>query len=134
MPEILHKELSYQIQGAFYDVYKTFRNAHKESVCHNALIENLINRGLKVDKNKRIDIYYQGKKVGTYIPDATVNDLIVIEIKCKPILLKSDISQFWHYLKSSNYKVGYLVNFGKPGGVEFIRRVYDTARTSAKQC
>ncbi len=128
MGEILYKELSYQIQGAFYDVYKTFRNAHKESVCHNALTENLLNRKLKVEKERKIDIYYQGTKIGTYVPDIIVDDLIIIEIKCKPRLLKSDISQFWHYLKISDYKVGYLVNFGKPGGVEFIRRVYDTAR------
>ena len=44
------------------------------------------------------------------------------------ILCKNDVEQFWHYLKGSEYKVGYLVNFGKPGKAEVIRRVYDEAR------
>lgn len=62
------------------------------------------------------------------MPDIIVNNLIFIEIKCNPGLTDRDVKQFWQYLKGSNYKVGYLVNFGKPGGVEFIRRVYDSAR------
>lgn len=128
MSEILYKDISYQIQGSFYGVYKTFRNVHKEIVYHNALIEHLKNQNLKIEKNKQINVYYQDKKVGVYIPDIIVDDLIIIEIKCKPVLLKNDITQFWHYLKSSDYKVGYLVNFGKPNGVEFFRRIYDTAR------
>lgn len=128
MAEILYKELSYQIQGSFYEVYKAFRNVHKEIVYHNALMESLKNKNLTAEKNKRIDIKFQKKKVGTYVPDIVVNNSIVIEIKCKPNVLRSDILQFWHYLKSSDFKVGYLVNFGKPHGVEIMRRIYDSAR------
>ncbi|MEW6558294.1 MAG: hypothetical protein AB1349_13270 [Elusimicrobiota bacterium] len=31
------------------------------------------------------------------------------------------MSQFWYYLKNSEYKVGYLLNFGASGGVQIIR-------------
>ena len=55
------------------------------------------------------------------------NDKIIIEIKCKVFLTQEDIKQFWHYLKATNYKLGFLINFG-PKGVKIIRRVYDTAR------
>jgi len=30
--------------------------------------------------------------------------------------------------KGSNYKLGFLINFGTSKGVEIIRKVYDTAR------
>jgi GxxExxY protein len=66
--------------------------------------------------------------VGVYIPDFVVGESIIVEIKSKPLLTKSDLQQFWYYLKNTDYKVGYLVNFGKPGKVELIRRVYDSAR------
>jgi len=66
--------------------------------------------------------------VGVYIPDQVVENKVIIEIKVKPFLTKQDIQQFWNYLKGSEYKVGYLVNFGKAGGVEIIRKVYNTAR------
>lgn len=128
MTDLLYKNESYIVQGAFYRIYEQFRNSQKEAVCHNALFIDLQEQGMKVEKNKRIAIYYHGRQVGVYVPDLVVNDRIIIEIKCKPFLHRDDISQFWHYLKNSNYKIGYLVNFGKPDGVEFKRRVYDTAR------
>lgn len=130
MEKILYKELSYEIQGAFYQVYKTFGNAFKESIYHKSLVEELKSRGLKVDNQKRIDVNYHAKKVGTYIPDLVVNDSIMIEIKCKPFLTRDDTRQFWQYLKGLPYKVGYLVNFGAPGKAQVVRRVYDTARRS----
>ena len=126
--KLLFKDESYLIQGGAFEVYKQFRNRHKEIVYQRALIEYLKNKGLDVDKEKQIPIYFQSKKVGVYIPDIVVNDKIFIELKCKPIVTEDDIKQFWYYLKCSDYKVGYLVNFGSTGGVKIIRRVYDTAR------
>ncbi len=108
MSKILYKELSYEVQGAFYEVYKVFRNVHKEIVYHNTLMKILKDKNLTAEKNKRIDIKFKGTKVGTYVPDIIVNNLIIIEIKCKPQILRTDIVQFWHYLKSSDYKIGYL--------------------------
>ena len=66
--------------------------------------------------------------MGTYVPDLIVNEVILIELKAKPILTNDDIKQFWHYLKGSNYKLGFLINFGAVGGVQIIRKVYDEAR------
>lgn len=126
--KLLYKNESYIIQGVAFDIYKHFRNNHKEKIYHNAFSLGLNYKGLKSESEKRIDIYYNGEKVGTYTPDLIVNDAILIELKAKPNLIKEDIKQFWYYLKGSKYKVGYLINFGAPGGVQIIRRVYDTAR------
>lgn len=124
MAELLYKEESYIIQGVAYDIYKNFRNRHKEKVYLNSYYWGLVEKGLKVDKEKRIDIFYKSKKVGTYVPDLIVNDKIFIELKCKPMLTKEDIDQFWYYLKASGNKLGYLMNFGAPNGVQIIRRIY----------
>ena len=75
-------------------------------VYHNAFLLWLTYKGLKTEKEKRINVYYGDKKVGTYVPDLIVNDAILIEIKAKPRLIKDDIKQFWYYLKGSEYKVG----------------------------
>ena len=126
--KLLYKEESYLIQGGAFEVYKQFRNIHKEKIYLRALIEYLKNKNLIVDKEKQIPIYFQSKKVGVYIPDIVVNDRIFIELKCKPSLTKDDIKQFWYYLRGSNYKLGFLINFGAPNGVQIIRRIYDSAR------
>ena len=132
MATLLYKDLSYQIQGAFYQVYKILGNAFKESVYHNALIEEMRIRNLVFETQKRINIYYESKKVGIYCPDLIIEDQIIIEIKAKFLLTDLDRQQFWQYLKGSNYKVGYLVNFGSLRKVELIRRVYDTARKPSR--
>ncbi|MDO8735380.1 MAG: GxxExxY protein [Elusimicrobiota bacterium] len=129
--KLLYKEESYIIQGVAFDIYKKFRNRHKEKIYENAFYCGLINKGLKTDKEKRIAVNFDGKKVGTYIPDLVVESKIIIELKVKPKITSDDIKQFWYYLKNSEYKVGFLINFGASGGVEIIRKVYDTARSSA---
>ncbi len=124
MAKLLYKQESYVIQGVAFDIYKKFRNRHKEKVYQNSFYYGLKDKNLKVEKEKRIDIFYNGRKVGTYIPDLVVENKIIVEVKVKPKLTQDDIKQFWYYLKSSNYNVGYLINFGTSNGVQIIRRIY----------
>ena len=133
MGYLLYKELSYKLQGAFFAVYKEFGNAYKEVIYHNALIEELKNIDIYVESERHINVYYRDKKVGVYVPDLVIENSIIAEIKCKPRLTQEDIKQFWYYLKGSEFKVGYLVNFGSLGKVEYIRRVYDTARNKPER-
>lgn len=128
MTELLYKQESYVIRGVAFDIYKQFRNRHKEKIYQNSFYFGLIDKKLKVDKEKQINIYYNGRKVGIYIPDLLVEDKIIIELKAKFRLTQDDIKQFWYYLKSSDFKVAYLINFGAPDGVQIERRVYDKAR------
>lgn len=84
-------------------------------------------RGLSVESQKIIYIYFKDKKVGTYIPDKIINNIILIELKSKSFTTKQDIEQFWRYLKGSNYKLGFLINFS-PSDLQIKRVVHDTAR------
>lgn len=126
--ELLYKDDSYLIQGGAFEIYKQFRNRHKEVIYNRALAKYLTDKGLKVEQEKQIPVYFQNKKVGTYTPDIVVSDSILIELKCKPSITEGDIKQFWYYLRCSSYKLGYLFNFGSSKGVQIIRRVYDQAR------
>lgn len=125
--DFLYGEITYKIRGACFEVYKRFGGAFKEKIIENALLEELKIKGLKTDIQKRIDIYYKDKKVGVYVPDIIVNNLVLVELKCKPFITKEDERQFWLYLKGSDYKLGLLINFGAQK-LEIRRRVYDLAR------
>jgi len=125
--DFLYEQESYEIRGACFDVYKTFGGAFKEKVVDRALTKALEKRGLKIDEQKHINIYFENKKVGIYVPDKIINDCILLEVKVKPFLTKQDIDQFWKYLRGSNYKLGFLINFS-PAKLEIKRIVYDTAR------
>lgn len=125
--DYLYEKEMQSIRSACSEVWKNFGGAFKESIIDKALTIALEKQKLKVDDQKRIDIYFEKKKVGTYIPDKIVNDVILIELKCKPRLLQEDKKQFWYYLKASPYKVGLLINFG-PRKLEICRRIYDKVR------
>ena len=124
MVELIYKQKSYIIQGVAFDIYKKFRNRHKEKIYQNSFYSGLKDKGLNVEKEKRIDILYSNKKVGTYTPDLVVNNAIFIELKVKPRITQEDIRQFWYYLKASGYRLGFLINFGASNGVQIIRRIY----------
>jgi len=129
--DFLYERESYLIRGAIFEVWRAFKGIFKEKIAENALKKELQNFGLGIESQKRIPIYYKGEKVGTYTPDQIVNGAILIEIKVKPYLTKEDERQFWYYLRGSQYRLGFLINFGSKK-LEIKRRIYDKAREKYK--
>ena len=125
--KLLYEDVTYQIRGACFEVWTNFGGAFKEKVIDRALTKELESKGLKVESQKRIDIYYKGSKIGSYIPDFIINGVVLVEIKCKPYLIKEDLRQFWLYLKGSDYSLGLLINFGSDK-LDIRRRVYEKSR------
>lgn len=121
--KLLYPELSYQIRGACFNVYKTLGPYHKESVYANALISELEKREIPFTKEASIDIEYQQKKVGVYRPDFLIDNKIIIELKAAEFLPKNDEKQLSYYLGGTRYRLGFLVNFGARHGVDIRRRV-----------
>ena len=58
-------QISYQIRGAIYDVYKTLGPGLLESVYEEALVYELEQRGLKVEQQKQVPIIYKGNTLKT---------------------------------------------------------------------
>lgn len=127
MDKFLYKKESFDVIDACQEVWKQFGGSFKETIVDKALEVCLKDKGYKIENQKRIEIYFKNEKVGVYIPDKIVNEIILLELKCKPFIAREDEKQFWHYLKASPYKVGFLINFS-PKKLEFRRRVYDLAR------
>jgi GxxExxY protein len=125
--KLLYKDITYEIRGACFEVWKKFGGAFKEKVVERALKIALKKRDLEVITQAKIDIYFENEKVESYQPDMIINDLVLAELKCKPFLTQEDKRQFWLYLKGSKYKLGLLINFGTKK-LDIERRIYDKAR------
>ncbi len=91
---LLYKEESAKIIEGCKEVYKEFGGSFKESVVDKTLTVALEKLGLEVDCQKRIDIYFSGVKVGVYVRDKVVNQIIMLEIKCKPFWPKKTKNNF----------------------------------------
>lgn len=125
--DFLYGKETYLIRNACFKVWNHFGSAYKESVIDRALTLELQKQGFTIEDQKEIGIFYEGKKVGEYVPDKIINGIIVLELKRKSFLTKQDRYNFWNYLRGSQYKLGLLVNFGDER-LEIRRVVYDKAR------
>lgn len=110
----LEPELSYKIQGIFYNVTNKCGNGLKERIYQKALAEELTKNKILFEEQKRINIFSvdSGKVLGHYIPDFVIENKIIVEIKASTFTTKQDVNQQISYLKASIYEIGYLVNFG----------------------
>ncbi len=87
---LLYPKESELIYEAYKEIWQKFGGAFKESVVSNAASLSLKSKGLRVEKQKRVDIYFADQKVGVYVPDKIINNIILIEEKCKPFITLED--------------------------------------------
>lgn len=121
--DFLYGDLSYKIRGCAFKVYNTLGFGHKENIYQKALEDEFKKSEINFEKEKALPIIYNGKKIGTYKPDFIVGNKIIIEIKAVPLMPKDYETQLTYYLRSTNYKLGFLINFGNKK-LDIRRRVW----------
>ena len=117
-------EITYQIRGAIYDVYKNLGPGLLESVYEEALAFEIQQRGLKVERQKQVPIIYKGNTLKTELClDILVEDRVVVELKSVEEMKSVFYKQLLTYLRLMNLHVGLLVNFNTDNILESIERV-----------
>lgn len=61
-----------------------------------------------------VKVNYKGQAIGEYIADIVVEDKIILEIKAQEKIRPEHKSQLLNYLKATNMKIGFLINFTHP--------------------
>jgi GxxExxY protein len=112
MNKMTDNEITYQIRGAIYDVYKNLGPGLLESVYEEAMTYELTKRGLMVERQKEVPIHYDGQILSTQLRiDILVEGRVVLELKS----VKEMQDVFWKqtrtYLRLMGLEVGILVNF-----------------------
>lgn len=112
--KLILREESYQILGACMNVHRKLGSGFLESVYQEALEKELKAKGIPFQKQKQLNIYYDGKKLNKYfIADFVCFDQIILEIKAAGLISKNMEQQVINYLKSTKVELGLLVNFGE---------------------
>jgi len=112
MAELLYEDLTYQIKGAYFKVFRSLPHHYPELFYEKAMYYELEQRGLRCWYQKEYSIFYEEKMVGKHVLDAVVEDKIVLEYKVAEALLPLHKAQLISYLKVSGHKLGFLMNFG----------------------
>ncbi len=117
-------EITYEIRGAIYDVYKALGPGLLESVYEEALVFELKQRGLKVERQKQVPILYKGNVLKTELRlDLLVEDSVIVELKSVEEMKKVFSKQLLTYLRLLDKRVGLLVNFNTDNILNAITRI-----------
>jgi len=117
-------DVTYAINGAVFEVSRILGPGFLEKVYQNALLIELKKRGLKVQNEVPINVFYKEEVVGQYIADILVEERVIVELKTVEKLDKVHEAQLLNYLKATGIRVGLLVNF-KRKKAEIKRMVQD---------
>jgi len=121
--EFLYKEITEQIIGAAFEVYKVLGYGFLEKVYHKALVVELKLRRLPIEEEYAIKVIYKNEIVGEYYADIFVERKVIVEIKVDDKYNSQHEAQLLNYLKATGIKIGLLINFGK-SKCEFKRLIF----------
>ena len=121
------EQITSEIIGSAYKVFKALGFGFLESVYKKAMIIELAKRGLKVEEEKPLKVYYEDQAVGDFFIDLFVEDEIVVELKSIQSVAKEHEVQLVNYLNGVRKEVGLLINFG-PSGVQVKRKYRNPAK------
>ena len=133
MTKLIYPELSYTVQGAFYDVYNELRYLDlSEAAWESALMIALEELDVPAQRQVEYALHYKGYRVGRFFLDVLVDGKLVLELKVADRLLPINMGQLITYLKVTGLKLGILVNFGAEK-LEFRRIPNFVSQRSARR-
>jgi GxxExxY protein len=110
--DMLERDTTNQIIGAFYTVYNKLGFGFLEHVFAAALERELVARGMKVAREVAVQIFYDGEPIATQRLDMIVNDRVVVENKSTARLPPDCQRQTLNYLRASTLEVAMILHFG----------------------
>ncbi|MCW8985252.1 MAG: GxxExxY protein [Thermoanaerobaculales bacterium] len=95
-----------------------------ESIYEEALAQELSERGLTVERQKTVPVFYKGRRLATdFRIDLLVEQQVIVECKATSITNPVFGAQVLTYLRLLDLKLGLVVNFGKKRVADGIHRV-----------
>jgi GxxExxY protein len=107
-------DITYLINGAVFEVNKVLGHGFLERVYEQALYVELKSKGLNVERQAPIEVFYKEQCVGEYVADLLVERKVIIELKTVDRLERVHEAQVINYLKATGMPIGLLVNFRHP--------------------
>ena len=122
MVDLILKDEVYAVVGAAMEVQRVLGRGFLEGVYQDAMQLELNARGVPFEAEKPIDVEYKGQCLThRYYADLVCFGQVIVELKALSRLSGNEEAQVLNYLKATDFKVGVLINFGRPGKLEWKR-------------
>lgn len=102
------------IVAAARQVHQTLGPGFLESIYSKALVAELRNRGIPIEREKQIKVWYGTQLVGTHRLDLVVDSSVIVELKANRGIVGAHLAQMRSYLHATGLAYGLLLNFGMP--------------------
>jgi len=121
-PEL--ERVAAQIVDAAYKVHSTLGPGLLESVYEACLEYELKKRGLRVERQKKVMICYDGMQIDDALRmDLLVEDCVIVEIKAVETMNPVFTAQTLTYLKLTERRLAFLINFNVARIKDGIKRL-----------
>jgi GxxExxY protein len=118
----MFQQEGYDFMAAAFEVYNEIGYGMAEEIYQQSLEIELSLRKIPFLTKQELEVYYKGHKLTTcYKPDLLVFGGIVVELKAVTELATEHEAQLFNYLRVSRIALGYLVNFGHQGDLQWKR-------------
>ncbi|WP_372806175.1 GxxExxY protein [Pontiella sp.] len=107
-------EIARVVVDAAFQIHKETGPGLLERVYEIVLMDELVRRGLFVQRQVAVPICYKGRVLDEgFRADLVINDLVIVELKSIELIKDVHKKQLLTYLKLSRKKLGLLINFGE---------------------
>jgi iron complex transport system substrate-binding protein len=124
-------QITAEIVDAAYQLHRRIGPGLMESVYSSLLAQMLAQRGLHVERERKLTFEVDGLRFEDGLRlDLLVDGRVIVELKSIEKLAPVHSKQFLTYLRVLDLRVGLLINFGAPTLKEGIQRVVNAHRPS----
>lgn len=115
-------EEGYALMGAAFEVHNEIGGGLAEEIYQQSLEVELELRSIPFRARQELRVFYKNRELSRrYIPDLVVYEKVIVELKSVSALLPEHEGQLMNYMRVSKSPVGYLINFGPIGKLEYKR-------------
>lgn len=121
MPEPFSEE-GYSLMGAAFEVHNILGGGLLEEIYQQSLEIELELRSIPFQRKRELLVHYKDRILEKrYIPDLFVFGKIVVELKAVSAITAEHEAQILNYMRITRCPIGYLINFGPVGKLQYKR-------------
>ncbi|MCT4636203.1 MAG: GxxExxY protein [Bacteroidales bacterium] len=117
-------DLIEEVIGVGFKVHNTLDSGFLEKVYEKSMLIEFRKRGIVAERQRKLQVFYEGHKVGDFYADIVVENKLILELKVVQSLSVAHERQLVNYLVATGIDDGLLINFGQSVEVKRKYRIY----------
>ena len=97
--------------GILFGIHGELGTKYQEKHYQRAIEIKLKELSIPFEKEAKIEVNFHTEKLGEFFIDFIIDNKIILETKMVWMITQDDVKQVLRYLKSTNLKLGIIVNF-----------------------